>query len=84
MTKLERAVANCLVEYLNEKLIDGIDHGEWLLNVGDKEFTVEYLSGKVGGSISNTMTLSEPDESNDDPKVKHRFVISIEAQEVLK
>ena len=86
MTKLERAVANCLVETLNDKLVDGIDRGEWLLTIGDKEFVVEYLAGKVGhpGTWSNTMTLSVPDKSNDDYKVKHRFVISIEAQEVLK
>jgi len=85
MTKLERAVTECLVETINEHLVDGIDRGEWILPVGKKEFVVEYLPGK--DAYPAIMTLSVPDDSDtsdDGYKVVHTFVISIMAEKVLK
>ena len=85
MTKLERAVIECLVETIDEHLVDGIDRGEWILPYGKDEYVVEYLPG--GDKYPPTMTLSVPDDSDDSDdgyKIKHTFVISITAEKVLK
>ena len=78
---LENAVVKCLVETINDRLVDGTDRGEWILPVGKKEFVVEYLPGK--DAYPAIMTLSVPDDSPDSPdgyRVVHKFVISITAE----
>ena len=83
--KLELAVAECLIQTINDKLVDGIDRGERILPVGKEEFVVEYLPGKDDYSAIMTLSVSDDSDTSDDGyKVVHTFVISVTAERVLK
>ena len=80
MTPIEEDLSCMMVDCINEWLTDGVDNGEWLFEFGKKQYVVEYLPASPGYHMR--LTLSEPDESNDDHKLKHKFVMEIKITEI--
>jgi len=81
MTKIERITSSHLTQCIDGQLTDSIDHGEWTLKIGGKEFVVEYLPSSPGKPA--ILTLGE-DNENGDYVVKRRFKVEILVTEVKK